>query len=1020
MTSPTLDFRDAEQFYAQTLALAKAYVPEWSDYWNTLPPSASDVDQDPGLVLLKLFSQLAAYTADIENAMPEQRRLGFFQFMNMQLRAPLAAQAPLRFLLKAGQPAATVPAQCAVLDGQDQTIRFQTNETLLVLPATLSAALTLIPAQDQFIDALPGLLGDQAGVPIFVASQQADPAEQPLGHWFMMGDPALFKPDDALQSITVSLTGKQLYPEYFGQWFDGALTPLTTQLTSSSSERQLDIVLGMTPRAAAVPLAQLQRQLYRAGEPGAGFDAAPLSGQDEEAQYWLLVKPAPQVKVLASLAQQLPVITGLTCTFKGKAIVPQQAACNGVLLDIANGAYPFGETPKTNAAFYLRSDSVFARTGALVTIHFTLATLQHTFAVRLVWQFWDGVQWSAFNATTTDASTYQFVDRINNFQYDNPDGATCIQFACPKFGPGTVAGSEGLWLRCVIAEGGYGQQGGIASTSVSATIDAIPAEVLDQAQKLGVSKYLNDVAGVNFSYTISQPSYYPPFVLSARIEYSFAAKPQSFWSYNAFTLSRFLFSPFKPVDALLTGFYFAFDDAGFAAACVGNKLVLYFYLQQEQAAPGRTLQWEYHDGQQWQALAVDDATYGLSRSGLVGFVVPAAMQAAYLFSQTAFWFRINNAHVDRTIRLYGMYPNTVMASNLTTLVDEVLGSSNEQMFQQFTLDYPPVLADVLVCVIEPAGLMAGREPGAAELADAALAEVRVGAGEVARRWTQVENFAFSGPTDRVYMLDYANGLLTFGDGYNGMIPPPGHNNIVAMRYHHTQGLAGNVGAGALTVLRPGIANIAAVANPAPAAGGVGCATRAELAATSPALVRAGGWAVQLQDFTALAGAASAQVAQARAVEAEGNTIRIAVLPLSTDPLPYASPALLDQVGVYVRQYCLAALVGRIGIEAARYVPVSVTAQLAARIAPDQIQAEQARIAALLRAYFQPVYGGPPGQGWRFGQTVQASAIHVLLRSLPGVSAVLGLNVNGRQDGNVVLAPTELPVAGGMLVYISAV
>ncbi|WP_211463548.1 baseplate J/gp47 family protein [Collimonas silvisoli] len=1023
MTNPTLDFRSAEQFYLQALALANVYAPEWADYWPTAVPGAQDVDQDPGLVLLNLFAQLADYTAKIENQMPEQRRLGFFKFMNMQLRPPLPAQAPLHFSLKSGQPPQLLPAQTPVLDAAQQQIRFQTNQDLLVLPAVMSAAMTIIPAQDQFIDAMPVLLGDQAsqsGTPIFVADQAIDPAEQALPHWFMMGDPELFKPDDALQSITVTLTGKQLYPEYFDQWFDGALTPLTAQLIESSDNRALDIVLTRTPTAQALTISQVQQELYDQDDPDAGFDAAPDARQDQTPEYWLLVKPGPQVKVLASLAQQLPVITGLSCSFKGHKIQPQQAAYNVVLLDITNSAYPFSETPQKNDAFYLRSDSVFAKTGAIVTLFFALTAVKRTFPAKLNWQFWDGKQWQSFNQTSTDVSTYQFVDTTSNLQYDNPDGATYIQFQCPAMGKNTVAGSEGLWIRSVIAEGGYGQEGGFATTSVNATIDAVPDSILNTEQKQNVSNYLNNVAGVNFSYTFTHTDYYPPYIQSLQITYTYSAKPASFWSYNAFYLSRFLFSPFKPVDEKLTGFYFAFAPEEFGGMSVGNKLALYFYLQQEQAAPGSKLRWEYNDGQQWQALAVDDATYGLSRSGVVGFTIPAAMREAYLFSQTAYWFRVINPHVGRTIRVYGIYPNTVMASNITSVSDEVLGTSNEQQFQTFVLNYKPVLANLALVVIESLGLEAASGADAGASVD--LSQISVAADEVARQWQMVDTFAFCGPTDRVYTLDYQNGLITFGDGYNGMIPPAGHNNIIAAYYEYTQGLKGNVDAGAINLLRPGIANITGVGNPAPAAGGVGGDTVVEVGATSPALIRAGGWAVQMQDISALAAAASQQVAQARAVEAAddsaGHKIRIALLALSADPVPYTSPAVLNQVADYVKQYCLAALADRIGTEPPDFVPVAVTAQLMVDVAPDQINALQQAIADRLQAFFQPVFGGLDHRGWIFGQTVQASTVSVFLRQMPEVKAVLGLSLNGRQNGNIVLLPTQLPVAGDMLVYLS--
>ncbi|HLX00592.1 MAG TPA: hypothetical protein VKS80_00590 [Trinickia sp.] len=1026
MTDPTLDFRDAAAFYQQALDLARAYTPEWSDYWPPVmqdPSTQQDpvataqaINQDPGLVLLNLFAQLAAYTASIENQVPYQRRQAFFQFLGMTLRPPLAAQAPLQFTLRAEQPAQLVPAQSAVLDVDAQDIRFQTNGDLLVVPATLCAAMTIIPAQDQYIDAMP-VLGPAAangtasqGAPVFVAGEQVDPAEEPLGHWFIMGDAELFKPDPALQEIVVTLHGKALYGEYFAQWFDGALRPLAAQVRPSIDGTRIDITIDQKLLAPPLTIDQLVRDIYAQEDPGASFTAPASAASDQASEYWLLVKPGPEARVLSSLARQLPVITGLQCTFRGDGIQAQQAAYDVVLVDLANGAYPFGQTPQVNDAFYIRSDSVFARTGALVTLTLELASVAVQFPVVLYWQFWDGSTWQSFNATLADVSQYQFVDTTQNLQCNNPKGPTIVQFLCPKIGATTVAGSEGLWIRVQVISGGYGAAGGFVTENVAITIDSLP--MLTPEQKASVTAYLNDVEGVNFAYRFNEAHYYPPYIRSLSIGYSYSSKPARYWSYNAFELTRFLYSPYKPVNAILTGFYFAFATDGFGAQTLGSRLNLYFFLEQERVAPGGKLQWQYHDGTNWQPLAVDDGTYGLSRSGIVSFIVPAQMQPASLYSETAYWFRVENPHVDRTIRVHGLYPNTVMSSNLTTVEDEVLGSSNGQPAQTFTLTYTPVLPGMDLRVLEAPALDAAEQQDPAGAADAS---------QVSQPWTQVESLSLSGPTDRVYTLDYQNGLVTFGDGYTGMIPPAGYNNIVAAHYNYTQGLAGNVAPNRLTLLRPGINNIEAVTNPAPALSGVSGDTPATIALTGPALVKANGYAVELGDLAALAAEACQDVAQAHAFETPERTIRIALIAQSKAPAPYVTPELLADVAAYVRARCLAPLAPRIDTVAAGYVTIDVSAQLSVTCAPDQLNAQREKLAAQLAAFFQPVFGGPAQGGWRFGQPVQAQAVNRFLRGLPQVAAVLGVALNGQQNGTIALAPDQLPVAGQMslLLYLGA-
>lgn len=1022
MTDPRLDFRSSDQFYQQALSLAEAYCPDWSKYWPADQDSA--VSTDMGLVLLKLFSLLASYLADMENQVPNQRRLALFQFLGLLLRPPVEARAPLTFLLQRGQPPRPVPAETAVLNAPTQDLRFQTDADLLVVPATMNAALTILPAQDQYINALPALTVGQA-VPVFPAAD-SDPAERPLPHWFMMGDPALFKPDPALQELTITLTGSHLLPEYFQQWFDGDLAPLGAVMRGSGDGLRLEISLSAMPAAAARSVAQVQAELYaRAGRNG-GFTADLMAEADPTPLYWLLVCPAPLIRVVAALSRQLPVITGASCGFAGGTIPVQTAMANLVQVNINNGAYPFGETPATEDSFYIRSDSLFSRQGARIALNFDLRTVSADYPVMLTWQYWDGGAWLSLNATATDRATHQFEDTTDQLRRNAAQGPTWVRFLCPAMAPATVAGETGLWVRVVIAEGGYGIIGAITTQGVDQAINAIPDTVLPAALKPEVITYLNNTEGVNFSYTYTPSTYAPPYIRSLSLSYTYTSRASQFWTYNSFTLSRFRFSPYKPVELAYSSFFLGFDPGGFAQYTTGQPLRLYVQMAEESQAPQPALEWWWFDGATWCALSVDDSTDGLTRSGIVGFTVPAAMIAATLYSETAFWFRVDNPNPSQRAVLRGLYPNSVMAGNRTTIIDEVLGSSIERPSQSFQLSHVPVLAGLNLVVLEPA-TMARSDQGASSttsLLDSLAGEAsgnQAGTAEsvaqVPIQWTQVDNFAFSGPASRHYTLDSQNGLITFGDGRNGMVPPAGHNNIVAASYASTNGLAGNVEAGILTVLKPGISDIQQVFNPVAAQGGVDGDTVAQLNRQGPGLVKANDQAVQIEDFATLATAASPRVARARARTTDRGGIAVAVLPRAATARPYADPALLDLVSTALRQRCLAPLAGRISVSGPDYVAMEVSVQVYASVTADRRNAVQAEMEAQLQSFFQPVLGGPDGLGWAFGQTVEAAMVVRLLYLDPRVTSVAAISLNGHFDGSVALAPNQLPVAGAMTVLV---
>jgi len=403
--------------------------------------------------------------------------------------------------------------------------------------------------------------------------------------------------------------------------------------------------------------------------------------------------------------------------------------------------------------------------------------------------------------------------------------------------------------------------------------------------------------------------------------------------------------------------------------------------------------------------------------------VPEDLQAATLYSQLACWLRIQNPYPRQNVSVYGVYPNTVMAGNRITVVDETLGSSNEQPGQTFQLSYTPVLAGLQLDVVEPAGMEpdASVDNNSLSFTVTPPSTTAGSSGTVIRRWAQVDTFSFSGPTARVYTFDSEDGLVTFGDGQNGMIPPRGYNNIIATRYEYTQGLAGNVAAGQLSVLRPGYNAIATVTNPAPAQGGVDGDSVDDLLRAAPAQVKANNRVVQLGDIDTLGRAASPAVCRAHAVLAPDGRIALGVLALSQAAQPYAPPALLDQVSAYVRARCLAPLASRIFCCEPNYVTIDVVAQVSVNVPADQRNAVQQELAQQLQAFFQPVFGGPDGQGWAFGQTVQSAQVSRFLRKDPRVTGVAGLALNGEQGGDIMLTPDQVPVFGSanVLAYTTA-
>src|SRR5262249_27745873 len=177
----------------------------------------------------------------------------------------------------------------------------------------------------------------------------------------------------------------------------------------------------------------------------------------------------------------------------------------------------------------------------------------------------------------------------------------------------------------------------------------------------------------------------------------------------------------------------------------------------------------------------------------------------------------------------GLFPNAVHAIQHQTILNEAIGASTGQPNQTFSFVQIPVLEGEIIEIREVAGLRAnvewrsvaleifGSESVVREL-DAMIArdaqtEIRKGdlrltrdrnwrVTEVWVRWSSRKHLRFSGPDDRDYVVDRTEGLLLFGDGRNGRVPPAGAA-IEALQYRTGGGSAGNVPAGKITqILAP--------------------------------------------------------------------------------------------------------------------------------------------------------------------------------------------------------------------------
>jgi predicted phage baseplate assembly protein len=405
------------------------------------------------------------------------------------------------------------------------------------------------------------------------------------------------------------------------------------------------------------------------------------------------------------------------------------------------------------------------------------------------------------------------------------------------------------------------------------------------------------------------------------------------------------------------------------------------------------LVWEAWTGEDWEPCEVGlDETGGLNASGAIVLHVPAEHRASVVGGERAGWIRARIIEPEEGQPPYsdspvidGLTVCTVGATAEAVHAEpaglETVGKAEGVPGGQFQLRHFPVLAGYGSPVVETS-----TPEGWAE-------------------WTEVENFADSGPDDPHFALDAVSGLLLFGpavreeDGslrrYGAV---PGKEAEVRIRGYATGGGAqGNVPTGAISRLMSSVPSVAAVENLRPAYGGVDSESLEEAKARGPLLVRSRGRAVTAEDYEILAREAAPEVARVRCVPVgrigeNAGAVRVLVVPAAPAPegrilfgnLVPPEPTLRRIAEVLDRTRVVGA---RVVVEPPLYRGVTVVARLVAR---PRVSGERVRVEALdvLYRYLNPLSGGgPEGAGWPFGRPVQAGEIFGRLQQVHGVEMV---------------------------------
>jgi len=500
-------------------------------------------------------------------------------------------------------------------------------------------------------------------------------------------------------------------------------------------------------------------------------------------------------------------------------------------------------------------------------------------------------------------------------------------------------------------------------------------------------------------------------------------------------------------------FYLVFDPQ---ESLDGNVIIL--TLKGQEATPtgidptDPPRRWEAWNGQYWQPVLLeesDDETQGFSFADIaqrggnplqgvdITLHLPLNFPVAQFTAYQGRWLRcvyatprLSQPSYTRSPQIIGIgvkaIGGTTEATQCELIENDLLGNSNGEPGQRFQLRRSPILdrqEDEYLIVTPP--------------------------GETAQRWQEVTDFSNSSPSDLHYLIDSLTGTLQFGplirepaqlkqakdirailqqgqdrpplqppsmEHQYGAIPPRGAT-VQMSRYRTGGGLRGNVEDRSLNTLKSAVPYVANVVNLIPARNGTEAETIEQAAMRVPQMLRTRDRAVTPEDFESLT-ILGGDGAIARATCLPTNpkkpgTVQLLVVPdcnrqaiaqgVGIPPEQFRlSPPLHRKLMAYLDERRLLGV--QVELLEPEYVGLSVQTEVSLDPSYRTPEAQTELLHTLnvtLYHFFNPLTGGPGGNGWPLGQPAYMSDAIALLQQVPGI----------RRLGAVQLFELRLSIAG---------
>lgn len=764
-----LDSRKAADIRNKIVRLAGAYTPEWH---------FDESDPDIGSVLAILFAEQAEWNLGKFNRQIEQLRMDFVNMMGVSLMPVYPAQAYVLFHPVPDSSGGTFLQKGTRLSapGEERDIVFETVSDCYVTDSRLTHC---YQAEG----------GSGVVTPIFGTFTRQDYFERdiPSGEETFDSQELFSFPEKGIEKNALILTHDQI--------FDPENDKIYLKL------------IGRKNMAKKI-IDREYRILYQAEE-------GMLEAEEVELLSDTLVigRKYPTGTALAIEAAMPPkediVLEEILVSSSGEAHAAAFAG-NGIADSAVDRFLPFGSTLQLFDEFYIGDDSYFSKGNSVIRIHFFAQFPVHTVglmpeekeedlkiikrkppvqiksqpaetsAQEITLEYFNGTGWKRLGCER---------DHTRLFASGKP-GEYEIRFLCPAdWAPSQIGSYSGrcIRMRLMKADNCY----------LIPCIHTFP--VVEHFE-------------ISYSYEgkYERPASLERLSGTGRKELTEDFRKRK--PVTAFCVSRYT------QNALYLGFEEKFEY---------GPVNLYFEFAHDSGFTGTGLIFEYSSRHGFCRMRVLDGTEGFWHTGIISFLPPEDFGKTEEEGVLRYWIKITQekdvSHNPAPFPaiLKRVNPNGVQVQNVEVLNEEDFYVEQIRPNMAYLLSDRNILdADIWVNERE-SYTQAQMEEMLVRIPDRVRAEYDLWGNirDFYVKWEEVEDFENSKAQDGHYILDRVRNEVRFGDGVHVKIPKVTDSTAFTARVRVSDGVKGNVPAGAITDFMSGVHFYGECFNPLPAFGG---------------------------------------------------------------------------------------------------------------------------------------------------------------------------------------------------------